>query len=67
MKIKELREKGIAELRKLLAEKRENTRKVRFDVASKQVKNNRELRNDKKDIARILTLINEKQDGKQGN
>lgn len=59
MKTKELREKGIEELKKLLAEKRESVRKVRFDIATKQAKNNRDLRNDKRDVARILTLINE--------
>lgn len=60
MKIKELREKNNEELKKLLSEKREQVRKLRFDIASKQVKNNREHRNTKKDIARILTLINAK-------
>jgi large subunit ribosomal protein L29 len=60
MKIKELREKNIEELKKMLLEKQEKTRKLRFDISTKQVKNNRELRNEKKDIARILTLINEK-------
>jgi len=59
MKIKELREKNIEELKKLLAEKREQVRKLRFDIATKQIKNNRDLRNDKRDIARILTLIKE--------
>jgi len=59
MKIKELREKNKEELKKLLNEKREILRKLRFDVASKQIKNNRDLRENKKDIARILTLINE--------
>jgi len=59
MKIKELREKNTDELKKLLAEKRESVRKLRFDISSKQIKNNKELKNTKKDIARILTLINE--------
>jgi large subunit ribosomal protein L29 len=59
MKTKELREKNIEELKRILAEKQEAVRKLRFDVASKQIKNNRELRNNKKDIAKILTLINE--------
>ncbi|MEK7598382.1 MAG: 50S ribosomal protein L29 [Patescibacteria group bacterium] len=59
MKIKELREKNIEELKKLLAEKQESVRKLRFDISSKQIKNNHDLRNSKKDIARILTLINE--------
>lgn len=63
MKIKELQEKNIEELKKLLAEKRENTRKIRFDIATRQVKNTKELNNNKKDIARILTIIRKK-DGK---
>ena len=60
MKIKEIREKNIEELKKLLAEKREEVRKLRFDIASKQAKNNRKLRNDKKEIAKILTVLNNK-------
>jgi large subunit ribosomal protein L29 len=58
--IKELKEKNIDELKKILSEKREKTRLLRFDIAAKQVKNSRELRSEKKDIARILTLIKEK-------
>lgn len=61
MKIKEIREKNIEELKKLLAEKREEVRKLRFDIASKQAKNNRKLRNDKKEIAKILTVLNNKE------
>ena len=60
MKTKELREKNIEELKKLLAEKEESIRKFRFDLATKQVKGVRQIRVDKKDVARILTLINEK-------
>jgi large subunit ribosomal protein L29 len=59
MEAKELREKTQEELKKLLAEKRESVRKVRFDIAVKQAKNNRDLRKDKREIARILTLISE--------
>jgi len=59
-KIKELREKNTEELKRLLEEKQEVVRKLRFEVAGKQVKNHREIRNSKKDIARILTLIKEK-------
>lgn len=58
MKIRELREKNKEELEKLLEEKREEARKLRFDIASKQIKNKRALRNVKRDGARILTLIN---------
>lgn len=60
MKIKELRGKNTEELKKLLLEKREDVRKTRFDIAAKQAKNNRKLRNDKKDIAKILTILNGK-------
>jgi ribosomal protein L29 len=58
MKLKELKEKNIEELKKLLGERKEQARKLRFDIASKQVKNVRDYRNTKKEIARILTLIN---------
>ena len=57
MKIKELKDKSREELKRMLMEKRENARRIRFDIASKQIKNNREIRNEKKDIARILTLL----------
>jgi large subunit ribosomal protein L29 len=58
MKIKELQEKNEEELKKILIEKQEEIRKARFDIASKQIKNNRLLRKAKHDVARILTLIN---------
>ena len=60
MKIKELREKNVAELEKILLEKREVIRKVRFEISTKQVKNNRDIRNAKRDVARVLTLLKEK-------
>ena len=59
MKISELRSKNIAELRRLLSEKREGVRKLRFDIVTKQVKDKRKIRNEKKDISRILNIINE--------
>ena len=60
MKIKELRELNKNELAKLLEEKRAKAVSLRLDILSKQLKNNREYRNTKRDIAKILTLINEK-------
>ncbi len=60
MKMQELKDKNINELEKLLLEKQEKLRKFRFDIASRQVKNTKDIRNNKKDVARILTLINEK-------
>jgi ribosomal protein L29 len=59
MKIKEIREKNIEEQKKLLHEKREAVRASRFDIAAKQVKNIREMRNNKRDIAKILTILKE--------
>ena len=61
MKAKELRQKTIEDLRKLERELRERLRRLRFDLASGKVKNVRELREVKKDIARILTVIREKE------
>ena len=61
MKIGELRQKSQTELRKLLQESREKLRQLRFDLASGKVKNVREIRMTKKDIARILTLLKQKQ------
>lgn len=57
MKIKELKEKNTAELKKLLTEKEENIRKFRFELATKQVKGTRQIRGEKRDVARIMTLI----------
>jgi len=60
MKIGELRQKSKEELEKLLKEKRERLRVLRFDLVAGKLKNVREIREIKKDIARILTLLIEK-------
>ena len=60
MKIGELRQKSKEELQRFLQEKREKLRILRFDLASGKVKNVREIREIKKDIARIITLLKEK-------
>lgn len=57
MKIQELHQKSQAELQKLLQDLRERLRQLRFDLAAGKVKNVREIRQIKKDIARILTLL----------
>ncbi|RLC38565.1 MAG: 50S ribosomal protein L29 [Candidatus Nealsonbacteria bacterium] len=49
------------ELQRLLREKRERLRQLRFDLAGGKVKNVREIRETKKDIARILTFLKLKQ------
>lgn len=60
MKISELRQKSTAELEKTLQANREKLRQLNFDLASGKVKNVREVRKVKKDIARILTLLCQK-------
>ena len=56
MKITELRQKSKPELQKILSDDQEKLRQLRFDLAAGKVKNVREVRKIKKDIARILTL-----------
>ncbi len=53
----ELKNKKDSDLQKELAEKRKALRKFRFGVAGSKVKNIKEARNLKKDIARILTEV----------
>lgn len=57
MKISELRQKSKEELQKLLEDNREKLRQLRFDLVAGKVKNVREIRQIKKEIARILTLL----------
>ena len=57
MKALELRQKTPEELRALLGEKRGHAEELHFLLRQKKVKNVRELREIKKDIARILTLL----------
>lgn len=57
MKIKSLREKTNAELKTVLLDKREALRKFRFDMAHGKVKNTKEAREIKKDIARVLAIL----------
>jgi len=59
MKVKEIREKNKEEVKKLLAEKRMLARKLRFDIASKQTKDHRNYREAKKNVAKLLTVLNE--------
>ncbi len=60
MKAQDLRKKDKRELNRFLAEKREKLRQLRFNLVSGKVKNIREIRHLKKDIARILTVLSTK-------
>ncbi len=59
MKAKELKTKKAQELKTLLTEKKSEARDIRFSIHGKQEKNHRDYRNIKKDIARILTVLND--------
>jgi len=59
MKVKDIRRKKEPELAKDLKDLREKLRDLRFNLASGKVKDIREIRVVKRDIARILTIINE--------
>jgi len=54
--IKELKQKSKPELQKILMDRRERLRNLKFDLASGKVKNVREIRALKKEIARVLTI-----------
>jgi ribosomal protein L29 len=65
MKTKDIQNKTTADLSKMLTDKREALRVFRFGAAGAKTKNVKEGRIIRKDIARILTVINIKEDGKK--
>ena len=64
MKIKDLKNKSNNELIASLHQLQDKLRDLKFKVAQKQLKNVREVRQAKKNIARILSILNSK-DNKQ--
>ena len=60
MKVKELRMKKDAELKKTIGTLREKLRVLRFELAAGKVKDVRAIRQNRKDIAKILTILKEK-------
>ena len=58
MKPIELSKKTAQDLRDLLAEKHARRDELEFIILQKKAKNVRELRETKRDIARILTILN---------
>jgi len=55
--IDELRKKPKEEIQKILKDNQEKLKQLRFDLAAGKVKNVREIRRIKKEIAQILTLL----------
>ena len=60
MKITEIRDMNIEQLKKLVEEKRTQAVKLKFDISARQLKNHRQYRTIKKDIAKALTILKEK-------
>lgn len=50
--------KGADELKKLLSEKRAALESFRFNISGSKVKNIKESKNTRRDVARILTELN---------
>ena len=61
MKVKELREKPAEELKNLLNQERSRLNQLRFSAKANQVKNYNEIGQIRKSIARMLTLLKEKE------
>jgi len=55
--IDEWRRKSKEEIQKILKDDREKLRQLKFDLATGKVKNVREIRKIKKEVAQILTLL----------
>lgn len=64
MKNKDIREINPEEMKRNLAALRTKLAKLRFEISAKQIKNNREIRKTKKEIAQILTVLKEKESNK---
>jgi ribosomal protein L29 len=60
MKIKDIINKTPADLNQLVATKRETLRTFRFGTAGAKTKNVKEGRTIRKEIAQILTVLNQK-------
>jgi large subunit ribosomal protein L29 len=63
LKLKELRDLGADDLKKQLEDTHQELFNLRFRLATKQLVNHREVRRVKRNIARLETLIKEKELG----
>ena len=60
MKAQDIRKKPDTDLTKMLTELRSAVRDLRFRIAGKEVKNTETLKQTRKDIARIMTVLRER-------
>ena len=63
MKANDIRERSDDELRKALSDLEEQLFKLRFQKSTGQIENPIKIREVRKDIARVKTVINERQAG----
>ena len=61
MKVAEVRELGVEEIERRVAETRRELFNLRFQHATGQLENTGQLNEVKKNIARLLTVLNKKQ------
>ncbi|MDD5606297.1 MAG: 50S ribosomal protein L29 [Candidatus Pacebacteria bacterium] len=61
MKISELKNKNKPELENLLKDNRKKLKDLKFNLAREKVKNPKEIKEVKKTIARLLTLLCQKE------
>jgi large subunit ribosomal protein L29 len=61
LKLKEFRDLGVDDLKKQLEETHQELFNLRFRLATKQLVNHREVRRVKKKIARLETLLKERE------
>ena len=62
MDFEDLKHKTEEELRELLCEKRENVRELRFKVSERQLKKVGKIKEAKKAVSRILTILGNRQE-----
>ena len=62
MKVAEVRELGIEELERRVAETRRELFNLRFQHATGQLENTGQLKEVRKNIARLLTVLNQKRE-----
>ncbi len=67
MKVSDMRILGIEELKKHLDEAHRELFNLRFRSATRQLVNHREIPRVKKEIARLNTIVKEKESGTEGS
>lgn len=61
MKTKDLQKRSIADLNKTARELQDKLRELRFDLTAGKVKNIKEIRSTRKEVAQIYTIVCQKE------